>query len=94
MYHHYPFDSKLSQINSYYQPASEDSSFFLEFTKLILKPYSKRSHLEHLKNLLENEKKKMPKEATSKNMSSGSTNQSKSSSIFSGLTQMISKLTT
>jgi hypothetical protein len=44
--------------------------------------------------MIENERKKIPKEPTTKNMSSGSTNQSKGSSIFSGLTQMFSKLTT
>jgi hypothetical protein len=44
--------------------------------------------------MLENERKKVPKELISKNMSSGSTNQSKNSNIFSGITQMFSKLTT
>ena len=94
LYHQYPFDSKLSQINSYYKPISDDSSFFLEFIGSILKPFAKRASIEQLKNVLEQERKKIPKEPTSKNMSSGSTNQSKGSSIFSGLTQMISKLTT
>lgn len=44
--------------------------------------------------MLESERKKVPKEHHVKAMNSGSTAQSKGSSIFSGLTQMFSKLTT
>jgi hypothetical protein len=44
--------------------------------------------------MVEAERKKVPKENNVKNMSSGSTTQSKSSNIFSGITQMLSKLTT
>jgi len=43
--------------------------------------------------MIEAERKKVPKESTTKSMSSGSTAQSKGG-IFSGLTQMFSKLTT
>jgi hypothetical protein len=37
---------------------------------------------------------KVPKDLNSKEMSSGSTNQSKGNTLFSGITQMFSKLTT
>jgi hypothetical protein len=45
--------------------------------------------------MIDLERKKQPKEANAKAMSSGgSTNQSKGNNILSGLTQMFSKLTT
>ena len=44
--------------------------------------------------MIESERKKHPREQNSKSMSSGSTNQSKGNNIFSGLTEMFSKLTT
>jgi hypothetical protein len=67
----------------------------LEFITKTLRPYSKRATIDQLKAMLENERKRVPKGQATKNAPSGSASQSKSSTnIFSGLTQMFSKLTT
>jgi len=95
LYHQYPFDSKLSQISSNFRPNSNEKSFFLEFITQALKPYPKRASIDQLRNMLENERKKVPKGPSNKSLSTGSSSQNKSSNtLFSGLTQMFSKLTT
>jgi hypothetical protein len=83
----------LAQISCNYRPFPDDS-FFSSFISKILKPYIQRESLENLKTMLEAERKKVPKELNIKSLNSGSTAQSKSGGIFSGLTQMFSKLTT
>lgn len=94
LYHEYPFDSKLSQINANPKPTPPDA-FMGGIISLLLQPYHKRPSLEVLLNLVESQKKKAPKEvSTSKNMSSGSTAQSKGSSLFSALGEMFAKITT
>ena len=96
LYHQYPFDSKLSQINSNFNPISTDPSFFLELIGQMLRPYGKRASVAQLKVMLESERKKVPKGPASKttvNNTSAIKNKP-SGNIFSGLTQMFSKLTT
>lgn len=41
LYHEYPFESKLAQINCNYKPIQEDS-FFKQFIQKLLQPYHKR----------------------------------------------------